>query len=268
MQTKILYNNYDVPSEIVSMENLENDFERAQYLQNLLINLATGGQAENSEYQELRQYFLDNPATKSTLPSWVRLNRDLSQFWQFIKFKFSTYAERRTFIWNEFTPLLEFLETGSKTPSDQPISEVLKRFNAESVQIVWAKALDRRQSDPDGAITAARTLIETICKHILDEKGIEYNAKTDLPQLYHLASTELSLSPSQYTEDVFKQILGSCSAIVNGLGTLRNRLGDAHGQGKKTVRPAARHAELAVNLARSVALFLVETWESRNSKTV
>ena len=42
------------------MENLENDFERAQYLQNLLINLATGGQAENSEYQELRQYFLDN----------------------------------------------------------------------------------------------------------------------------------------------------------------------------------------------------------------
>jgi len=58
------------------MENLETDFERAQYLQNLLINRATGGQAENSEYQELRQYFLDNPATKSTLPSWVRLNRD------------------------------------------------------------------------------------------------------------------------------------------------------------------------------------------------
>lgn len=249
------------------MEHLENDFEKAQYLQNLLVNHATNGPAENSEYQELRQYFLDNPATKSLIPSWVRIHRDLAQFWQFIKHRFSTYAERRTFIWDEFASLLEFLETGSKTPSDQTVSDVLKRFNAESVQIVWTKALDRRQSDPEGAITAARTLLETVCKHILDERGIEYSNKTDLPRLYHLVSTELSLSPSQYTEDIFKQILGGCSSIVNGLGTLRNRLGDAHGQGKKPVRPAARHAELAVNLAGSVALFLVETWESRNSNT-
>ena len=86
-------------------------------------------------------------------------------------------------------------------------------------------------------------------------------------QLYHLVSIELSLSPSQYTEDVFKKILGGCSSIVNGLGTLRNRLGDTDGQGKKPVRPAARHAELAVNLAGSVALFLVETRKSRNSNT-
>ncbi|MCG2786502.1 MAG: abortive infection family protein [Anaerolineae bacterium] len=251
----------------MSMEHLETDFEKAQYLQSLLINLATGNGAENAEYQELRQYFLDSPSTKSLLPSWVRTNRDLSQFWQFIKFKFRTYEERRIFIWDEFAHLLDFLETGSKTPSDQTVSDVLKRFNAESVQIVWTKALDRRKSDPEGAITAARTLLETICKHILDEKGIEYTNRTDLPQLYHLVSIELSLSPCQYTEDIFKQILGGCSSIVNGLGTLRNRLGDAHGQGKKTVRPAARHAELAVNLAGSVALFLVETWESRNSNT-
>ena len=247
------------------MEHLENDFEKAQYLQNLLIGFATGNNAENAEYRKLRQYFLDNPATKPLLPSWVRTNRDLSQFWEFIKFKFSTYAERRAFIWNEFSSLLELLETGSKTASDQTVIEVLKRFDSESVQIIWTKALNRRQSDPEGAITTARTLLESICKHILDEKNIEYTNKTELPQLYYLVSVELSLSPSQYTEDVFKQILGGCSSIVNGLGTLRNRLGDAHGQGKKTVRPAARHAELAVNLAGSVALFLIETWESRNS---
>ena len=162
---------------------------------------------------------------------------------------------------------MEFLETGSKTPSDQTVSEVMKGFNSESVQIIWSKALDRRQLDPAGAITAARTLLETVCKHILDEKGIEYTNKTDLPQLYNLVSVKLNLSPSQYTEDVFKQILGSCFTIVNGLSTLRNRLGDAHGQGKKLIRPSARHAELAVNLAGSVALFLIETWETCNSNT-
>lgn len=252
----------------MSTEHQENDFEKARYLQSVLINHATGNSAENEEYQELRQHFLDNPITKSLLPSWVKTNRDLTQFWHFIKNKFSTYAERRTFIWDEFSRLLEFLESGSETPSDQTVSEVLKRFNAESVQVVWAKALDRRQADPQGAITVARTLLETVCKHILDESGIEYTNRTDLPQLYHLVSVELSLSPNQYTEDVFKQILGGCSSIVNGLGTLRNRLGDAHGQGKKPVRPAARHAELAVNLAGSVALFLIETWEFRNPNKV
>ncbi len=40
------------------MEHLENDFEKGQYLQSLLINFATGNGAENAEYQELRQYFL------------------------------------------------------------------------------------------------------------------------------------------------------------------------------------------------------------------
>ena len=249
----------------MSMEHLDNDFERAEYLQNLLMSHATGGQGDNAEFQELRQYFLDNPTTKSQMPEWLKTCRNLSQFWNFIKKKFPTYAERRDFIYNEFSRLLEYLEMGSKTPSDQTISQVLQRFNTESVQFIWSKALERRQSDPDGAITAARTLLETVCKHILDEKKVEYTNRTDLPQLYYLVSIELNLSPSQHTEEVFKQILGSCSAIVDGLGTLRNRLGDAHGHGKKLVRPAVRHAELAVNLAGSVALFLVETWEARNS---
>ena len=137
------------------MENLENDYEQAQYLQSLLIAEATGRTADENDYQELRQYFLDKPDFKSSVPSWIRVNRNLAQFWQYIKFKFPTYAERRNFIWSEFMPLLEYLETGAKTPADQTVSEVLKRFNAESVQIIWTKALDRRQSDPQGAITAA-----------------------------------------------------------------------------------------------------------------
>ena len=251
---------------IKRMEHLKNDFERTTYLQNLLIARATGGAAIDDEFQELRKFFLNNLNTKDLIPTCVRTNRCLDQFWQFIKCKFSTYLERRKFIYSEFAPLLEFLETGSKTPSDQTVSEGLKRFNVENVHTAWEKALDRRQSDPEGAITAARTLLETVCKHILDESAIQYNGnEIELPQLYHLVSNELRLSPSQHTEEVFKQILGGCSAIINGLGTLRNRLGDAHGQGKNPVRPAARHAELAVNLAGSVALFLVETWESRNT---
>jgi hypothetical protein len=250
------------------METFENDFEKAEYIQNILISHATGGEADNIDYQELRGYFLENPLTKPLLPSWVRTNRNLSQFWQFIKSKFSTYAERRTFIWDEFSPLLDFLEEGLKIPGDQVVTEALNRFNAENVLMNWTKALERRKSDPERAITAARSLLESLCKYILDEKNLEYSKNADLSQLYHSVSIELNLSPSQYTEDVFKQILGGCSSIVNGLGTLRNSLGDSHGKGKTNIRSASRHAQLAVNLAGSLALFIVETWEylNQNSK--
>ena len=130
-------------------------------------------------------------------------------------------------------------------------------------QLTWSKAIERRADDPEGAITAARSLLESVCKHLLDEMGVAYDDKADLPKLYGLTANKLNLAPSQHTEQVFKQILGGCHSIVEGLGSLRNRLSDAHGKGKAGVRPHARHAQLAVNLSGSVAMFLVETLKAK-----
>ena len=80
-----------------------------------------------------------------------------------------------------------------------------------------------------------------------------------------MAAKVLNIAPSQHSEPIFKQILGGCTAVVEGLGALRNRLSDAHGQGKRPVRPAARHAELAVNLAGAMATFLVTTHAAKTS---
>jgi hypothetical protein len=131
---------------------------------------------------------------------------------------------------------------------------------------VWDKALKRAPSDPEGAITAARTLLEDVCKHLLDEgteAGSLYGPKDDLPKLYRLASEKLNLAPSQHSEEAFKRILGGCANVVEGLGSLRNKVGDAHGKGKRQVRVLPRHAHLAVNLAGAMALYLIETWEAQ-----
>lgn len=250
------------------IDELESDFERAQYLQNLLVSHATGSSGDNQDYRFLRSHFFDQKNTKDLLPSFVRTNRDLPQFWQFIKHKFGSYAERRTFIYGEFIKLLDYLEGNTSAPADSSISETLKSFDSDNVHAIWTRALDRRKSDPEGAITMARTLIETVCKHILDHRGVAYDSKKiELHELYKATSKELNLSPSQHTEDVFKQILGGCSAVVNGLGTLRNRLGDAHGKGKVPIKPAPRHAELAVNLSGSLALFLVATFNAQETES-
>jgi hypothetical protein len=106
-----------------------------------------------------------------------------------------------------------------------------------------------------------------VCKHILDESGIAYDDGADLPKLYKQTAETLKLAPSQHTEQVFRQILGSCTAIVDGLGSLRNRLSDAHGKGKIGKKPSPRHADLAVNLSGALATYLLATWEARNENT-
>ena len=126
-------------------------------------------------------------------------------------------------------------------------------------------ALDRRSDDPQGAITLARTLLEDVCKWLLHELGEDSADTDDLPVLYRKLSKSLNLAPDDHSERVFKQILGSCQSIVEALGALRNRLGDAHGSGPKRARPLSRHAELAVNLSGSMATFLIATWQARRA---
>jgi hypothetical protein len=159
---------------------------------------------------------------------------------------------------------LDHLEKGNQSRSDENISESITSFDANGVHNAWQKALQRRQDDPEGVNTAAQTLLETVCKHILDEKGVDYS-KDDLPKLYEKTAEALDLAPSQHTEEAFKAILGGCYTIVQNLGSLRNKLSDAHGQGKRAIKPLPRHATLAVNLAGVISTFLIETWNAKNN---
>jgi hypothetical protein len=97
---------------------------KVESLQNLLVAHATGGgSGAYGDYEELRQELLNNPLTGTGLPRFVHTCRDLSQFWQFIKYKYGHYAERREYIWDEFRPLLELLEAQARgvpvLPSDE-----------------------------------------------------------------------------------------------------------------------------------------------------
>lgn len=239
--------------------------DKVAALQNLLVARATGQGADEQAYLPLRAQLLKDPLVGNLLPRFVRTARDLGQFWQFIQPKFPHYAERRQFIWDEFRPALEAAESGT-SPLADTANEALKRFSSAAVQDAWRRALARQTDDPEGAITLARSLLESVCKHILDDTGQVYAHDADLPKLYHLVAKELQLAPSQHAEEAFKRILGGCSSVVEGLGTLRNRVGDAHGSGRKAVKPQPRHAALAVNLAGVMATFIVATWEARAPK--
>jgi hypothetical protein len=239
---------------------------KIETLQSLMIEIATGGSGDDNEYKKLRAELLGNTEIIGLLPDFLQTNRTTGQFWQFIKFKFSTYAERRHFLWNEFSNVLNYIETKQNGIIDQSTLKTIEKFSQEYINSQWLKALERKVDDPEGSITTARTLIETTCKFILDSLGGTYKDDLELPKLYKMTAENLNLAPDQHTEQIFKQILGGCQTVVEGLGALRNKLSDSHGKKSSQVKPTSRHAELAVNLAGTMTTFLLETYEFKIQK--
>ena len=255
--------------EPVTEPGTEELLEQVEDLKYLLLDTGSHSEYErdtrDQQYRELRRKLLVVPRLKPVLPAFLRTCRDLGDFWYHhppIASAESTEAYTRA----SLEPLLVFLENDLFMPSDLPTTATLTALTPDHIRETWRKALERRTSDPEAAITSARTLLESVCKFILDEQGQSYADNTDLPKLYHLTATQLNLAPDQHTEDIFKQILGGCQTIAGGLGALRNRLSDAHGKGRLPVKPSVRHATLAVNLAGSMAAFLIETYEAQKNK--
>jgi hypothetical protein len=96
----------------MSIEFLQTDFEKVSYLASLLTSHATGKDASDQEFDKLRNELLSNNSLQGLLPSWLKVHRNLGSFWGFIQPKFGTYADRRKFLAEEFSPALNLLEFG------------------------------------------------------------------------------------------------------------------------------------------------------------
>lgn len=149
------------------------------------------------------------------------------------------------------------------SPSDAEIQKILTNVDVPHIKSAWEKAIERRLKDPDGALTSARTLIETVCKHILTNLNIEFSENGDINQLYSLTSKALEISPSQNIDKESKKVFGNINAIVSGVAFFRNKLGDAHGQNEKNELLLNELSELSVNLAGSICIFLIKAYEKK-----
>jgi len=240
--------------------------EKLESFQHLLATIATGGSYESGQYERMRGELLGDPAAAQHLPRFVRTCRSRAQFWEFIKHESPTYAGRRQFIWGTFGPILEAVE--ARAPHTAAVEKSIASLEPEVLADHWRAALARCAADPAGAVTRARTLLESVCKLILEDGTSGDTSKAgDLPALYQQVATKLNLAAATHVETTIKKILQGCTTVVHGLGELRNVAGDAHGQGRRTYRPEQRHAELSVNLSGSMAAFLAATWMARGRGT-
>jgi hypothetical protein len=156
---------------------------------------------------------------------------------------------------------LTTLATGSV--ATESLGSAITSLDYGSVESDLQRALDQAEADPEDAITSACSIVESVCKCILDDMGQHYPAKQDIRGLVTEVGKHLNLSPSrgdlppELAIDI-KQILGGLASVTGGIGALRTHAGDAHGRGRMRVAVDARIARLAIHAASTVALFFNE----------
>jgi hypothetical protein len=155
----------------------------------------------------------------------------------------------------------------------EPFIQKVATLDFDTVQIEIARALPNLEEDPEDAVTAACSLIEAVCRSILIELGLPLPQKKDIDGLIRAVQEPLGLSPGrsdlpQEIEADIRQTLSGLTSVAKGIGALRTHGGDAHGRQKGFRRIDGRIARLAINAASSLALFLIESWERKEHRSL
>lgn len=129
------------------------------------------------------------------------------------------------------------------------------------------RAAERLAHDPAGAVTLARTVLESTFKHIAAERQ-EGNQLIEKPvnQLnvaLEVLGFPISGNAAQTgTPTGLDKVVRGLRTVVEGLSQFRNRYSDAHGHDQSRT-PVSRDAQFAVRASEVVAVFLLEVLEER-----
>ncbi|MCE9594795.1 MAG: abortive infection family protein [Planctomycetes bacterium] len=116
--------------------------------------------------------------------------------------------------------------------------------------------------NPGLAFDLAKTLVESVCKTVLDERSIAFSGDDDLPRLFKTASLHLPFLPPTASgeaavRDSLRRTLGGLSTAIQGICELRNQCGFAsHGSGAPRPSMESVQALLAAEAADTIVGFL------------
>ena len=148
------------------------------------------------------------------------------------------------------------------------VQAVTTLLNADYVRQQTDRLLIALDEDAELAIGTAKEFVETMCKTILEEKGLPVDPSWDFPKLVRGTMKELKLVPDQVANttkgaDAIRVLLMNLASVANGMAEVRNMYGTGHGKSAKTKGLQTRHARLAIGAASTLAVFLYETHQEQ-----
>lgn len=148
------------------------------------------------------------------------------------------------------------------------VSNVAARLDAPELHRQIERMRKAVDDDPSLAVGTAKELVETTCKTILKERGLEFDLNWDIIRLLKETRKVLGLLPDNIPDsakgsEIIRRLLNNLGTVAQSLGELRNLYGTGHGHEGRSRGLSPRHARLAVGSAATLATFLLETHEER-----
>lgn len=278
------------------IKSLEKLLHNVQQLQDIMKNVASREALIQDVDEKYKKLYLEIEYEFEKLhKEGIKLKHDnqFSSLWNWCSYwrnnDLPSYVARKTYVDNLYNTLKPIELALCKCQKENSTSEELlddlrNRFGTDFNKInINLKSLMTNQNsqfieeqilkcnkkienkDYDGAITNARSLLEAILIEL--EKNFYDNPPKydgDLIKLYKNVQKALKLDPArQDINQPLKQILSGLINIVSGLSSMRNKMSDAH---PRTYNPSKHHAVLAVNAAKTLSNFILETFKYQLEK--
>lgn len=123
--------------------------------------------------------------------------------------------------------------------------------------------------DPPAAISSCKNLIESQCKLVLTDLGVEFSERDELPGLFAKVASSPNINANAVEgdsrgSDALRKAMRALTTTVQSIAESRNSIGNGHGS--SALSPASpRHARLVFNSTVAVAQFIADTWQEHST---
>ena len=152
--------------------------------------------------------------------------------------------------------------------SSANLSNYLQEQGYQAAHDDFERAMNSIESDPEQAMGNASSILESICKSVLERLGKELPKDKTMKSLIKATYGAMNLSPDSHADADIKQVLGGIANAAIGIGVIRTKHSSFHGRTneQKTYKLTKRHARLAVGCSSVLGCFLIETYLDRYEK--
>lgn len=162
-----------------------------------------------------------------------------------------------------------YLKSEHKKQNDKKAEKITELLTQEYVNKQIKLMNKSIESNPHLALGISKELIETCCKHILKEAGIEINKDWDVAKLVKETNKQIDLMPFEVenielAKSSIAKILGG---FAHGITELRNSYGTGHGHSPEFKTLDGIYVKLAVSASSELAVFYLSLEQLKKEKS-
>lgn len=156
-------------------------------------------------------------------------------------------------------------ENAGHNPFEGTSKYLKEKFSSEYMTVQIDSLMKMREASPTDAIGKAKELVESCCKTILKETGVEVPNSWGMNELIKETKRKLDIDTESVSRDLpeaqtVKKIIGSLTGLVGGIAEYRNSWGSGHGKAADFEPLFVRHAKLAVGSSVTLVEYLWDTY--------